>query len=232
MWRSANRNLRGERREAKGELRHTFHPSLFALLLLFLTSCHSVTPVVKIGLVGPFEGRYREVGYDVIYSARLAVREINQAGGIDDYRVALVALDDGGDKELARETAESLTLDPAVIVVVGHWLTQTTAVAAPIYAQADLPFIQMGSEPFTTFNPANLPPDFKAAYETVTPFDEQAGPYAGSTYDAFNLLWLALAHAAENGPITRQSVTNSLNSLQYEGLTGKVYWQLETGARD
>ena len=226
MWRDANRRARGEGRGAKDRSYHTLHPLLFAILLLFITSCHSVPPVVKIGLVGPFEGRYREIGYDVIYSARLAVREINQAGGIEDYRVALVALDDGGDEELARETAESLTLDPAVIVVVGHWLTETTAVAAPIYAQADLPFIQMGSEPFTSFNPANLPPDFKTAYEAVTPFDEEAGPYAASTYDAFNLLWLALAHAAENGPITRQSVTNSLNSLQYEGLTGKVYWPL------
>jgi ABC-type branched-subunit amino acid transport system substrate-binding protein len=194
-----------------------------ALLLLFLTNCTSVAPVVKVGLVGPFEGRHREIGYDAIYSARLAVREINEAGGIDGYRVALVALDDGGNEELARETAESLTLDPAVVVVVGHWLTETTAVAAPIYAAAHLPFIQMGSAPFTTYNPANLSADFKAANEAVTPFDEVAGPYAGSTYDAFNLLWLALAQASENGRITRQSVATGLQGLEYEGLTGVVY---------
>ncbi|MCP5097251.1 MAG: ABC transporter substrate-binding protein, partial [Chloroflexi bacterium] len=71
-------------------------PSSFFLLFL-LIGCASVAPVVKIGLVGPFEGQHRAVGYDVIYSARLAVREINAAGGIGGHRVALVALDDSGD---------------------------------------------------------------------------------------------------------------------------------------
>lgn len=49
------------------------------LLLLALATlaagCASVDPVVKIGLVAPFEGRHRAIGYDAIYSARLAVRD-------------------------------------------------------------------------------------------------------------------------------------------------------------
>jgi ABC-type branched-subunit amino acid transport system substrate-binding protein len=229
MWRNANKweigDWRVEISLSVTGLQFLVSISLFALLL---AGCNSVAPVVKIGLVGPFEGRYREIGYDVIYSARLAVREINQAGGIGGYRVALVALDDGGDLTLARETAESLILDPAVVAVVGHWLTETTTVAAPIYAEAGLPFLATGSEPFTTFSPVNLPADFKAAYEAVTPFDERAGEYAGAAYDAFNLLWLALGRAGENGDITRQSVTNGLQGLEYEGLTGRVYWRLES----
>ena len=65
---------------------------LLALALL-AAGCASVDPVVKIGLVAPFEGRQRAVGYDAIYSARLAVREINAAGGVGGHRVVLVALD-------------------------------------------------------------------------------------------------------------------------------------------
>ena len=68
-------------------------PLLFALLMI-LSGCASVKPVVKIGLVAPFEGRARAVGYDAIYAARLAVREANAAGGIGGYRLAVVALDD------------------------------------------------------------------------------------------------------------------------------------------
>ncbi len=72
--------------------------SFFGLLLVIVVlpaiGCMGVDPVIKIGLVGPFVGKNRDVGYDVIYSARLAVREINKKGGIDNYRVALVALDD------------------------------------------------------------------------------------------------------------------------------------------
>ncbi|MCA9936880.1 MAG: ABC transporter substrate-binding protein, partial [Anaerolineales bacterium] len=67
------------------------------IILLILSGCASVDPVVKVGLVGPFEGANRAIGYDVIYSARLAVREINAAGGVGGYRLSLVALDDSGD---------------------------------------------------------------------------------------------------------------------------------------
>ncbi|MCA9945233.1 MAG: ABC transporter substrate-binding protein, partial [Anaerolineales bacterium] len=82
--------------------------------------------------MAPFEGAQRELGYDAIYAARLAVREVNQAGGIGGYRVALVALDDRGDEQLAGETAVSLTIDSAVVAVIGHGLLETTAVAQPI----------------------------------------------------------------------------------------------------
>jgi ABC-type branched-subunit amino acid transport system substrate-binding protein len=199
--------------------------SFFILaLLLFPVACASVDPVVKIGLVGPFEGRYRAIGYDAIYSARLAVREINQAGGIGGYRVALVALDDSGDPQLARETAASLVIDPAVVAVVGHWRPETTAVAAPIYAEAELPFIPMGETPFAATDPALLPPEFHQAYEAVTPFDETAGPFAGSTYDAFQLLWQALENGKEmDGSLDRAAVEKGLAGLEYDGLTGNVY---------
>ena len=216
MWRSV-----GKWQVASGRW-----PLLLATCyLLLLVACTHIPPVVKIGLVAPFEGRQREIGYDVIYSARLAVRQINQAGGIGGYRVALVALDDGGDVDLARATAESLTLDPAVVLVMGHWLTETTAVAAPIYAQAGIPFMAMNQTPFLPYDPANLPTDFRAAYEAVTPFDEVAGGYAGATYDAFQLVWLAMARGMENGRLTRQSMMASLDGLEYEGMTGRVYWK-------
>jgi ABC-type branched-subunit amino acid transport system substrate-binding protein len=184
-------------------------------LLLLLTGCASASPVVKIGLVAPFEGENRAVGYDVIYAARLAVREINEAGGIGGYRVALVALDDGGDLELARQTAVSLSLDPAVEAVLGHWQAETTAVAQPIYAQSNLAFIPMGDLPFGPADPAAYPPDFLEKYQAVSPFEETAGPYAGSTYDAFQLLWQALEESEQTyGRIDRETVAKSLDGLQ------------------
>lgn len=193
-------------------------------LLVSAYGCASVDPVVKIGLVGPFEGEHRAIGYDVIYSARLAVREINQAGGIGGYRVALVALDDAGDPELARQTAVSLALDPHVVAVIGHWLPETTAAAAPVYAQVNIPFIPMGVPPFGSSAPAALPVTFRQAYEAVTPFDEVAGPYAGATYDAFQLLWQALEKGkGTQTTLDRAAVANGLTGLEYDGLTGTVF---------
>ena len=188
---------------------------LFLLVLGIISGCHSVAPVVKVGLVAPFEGRHRDVGYDVLYSARLAVREINAAGGIDGTRVALVALDDGGNLEYARATADSLLIDPNVVAVVGHWLPETTKTAAPIYTQGSLAFLPGGEEPFTASDPALLSAEFVVAYEDVTPFDETPGPYAGSSYDAFQLLFQLFREAQKvNGQIDRHSVQAALSALE------------------
>ncbi|GAB4266066.1 MAG: hypothetical protein Kow0080_06940 [Candidatus Promineifilaceae bacterium] len=194
----------------------TFHlPLLFTVLIAaVLAGCQrSVPPVVKVGLVAPFEGAQRAVGYDVIYSARLAVRQINEAGGIGGYRVALVALDDSGSVEFARKTAVSLTLDPSVVAVIGHWHPANEASAADvaaIYADAGLLYIPMSAA--DTMPVAQLDPAFVAAYEAVTPFDETPGPYAGPAYATFSQLWQVLQTAvSQSGELNREVVWNGEN---------------------
>lgn len=195
-----------------------------AVLFWLAAGCTRVSPVVKIGLVAPFEGRHRSLGYDVIYSARLAIREANAAGGIGDYRVTLVALDDFGDPEIAAESAASLVIDPGVVAAVGHWLPETSAAADSIYRDGDLPFVEAGEEPLGAFDPQALPEDFLRAYAAVTPFDEEAGPHAGSGYDALRLILTAMAIAwEEEGAIDRQGVADALMELRYDGLTGVVF---------
>lgn len=198
---------------------------IIAAGIMWLSSgCASVAPVVKIGLVAPFEGRHRSVGYDVIYSARLAIREVNAAGGIGEYRVALVALDDFGDPEIASETAAALVIDPAVVAVAGHWLPETTTAAEPLYRAGNIPFVAAGREPLVAVDPASLPDDFLQAYAAVTPFDEVAGPYAQSGYDSINLILAAMAMAwQQEGTIGREGVASALSELTYEGLTGTVF---------
>ncbi len=187
----------------------TAHCLLFTIYCLLLTACSSPPPVIKIGLVAPFEGRNRPIGYDVIYSARLAVREINEAGGVEGTFLALVALDDGGDVELAQATAQSLVLDPAVVAVMGHWLPETTAAAAPIYATASLPLFVPGP----TTDPTTLSTDFRQRYEAITPFDEIPGPYAGPAYDLIQAVLAAVAAAqAEQGTISRETVGQHLTT--------------------
>ena len=122
------------------------------LLIFLLTAClpPALPPVLKIGLVAPFEGRYRYVGYDAIYAARLAVREINKRGGAGGYRLELVAYDDRGDAELARTAARNLAVDPAVVAVLGHYRQESTLAAQTIYAAAGLPLLAIGAWPTAT----------------------------------------------------------------------------------
>jgi ABC-type branched-subunit amino acid transport system substrate-binding protein len=195
------------------------------LLTLILSGCAGARPLLKVGLVAPFEGRHRELGYDVIYSARLAVRELNLAGGVSGYYLALVSLDDGGEVDLAQGAAASLVVDPAVVAVVGHWLPGTTTAAAPIYSRGGLPLIRAGEFPFQATEPASLPQSFRARYEAVTPFDEVAGPYAAAAYDAFQLLRLAIETAAQNSEqIDRAAIDTALRGVEHPGLSGTVFW--------
>ncbi len=115
-------------------------------LLLLMVACRApgaTRPTVKIGLVAPFEGRYRYVGYGLFAAVRLALREVNAAGGVGSpaYSVELVAYDDGADPEMARQQAEKLAVDPQVVVVIGHFREGTTRAALPVYAREGIPLI-------------------------------------------------------------------------------------------
>jgi ABC-type branched-subunit amino acid transport system substrate-binding protein len=144
-----------------------------SFLLVFLLSACLPPPlpsVIKLGLVAPFEGRYRSIGYDAIYAARLAVREINAAGGVDGWQIELVAYDDRGNPDLARTAARNLTVDPDVVAVIGHYRQESTAAAQAAYADAGLPLIALNAwmvdSPLTwslTASPARVAQEMLAA---------------------------------------------------------------------
>jgi ABC-type branched-subunit amino acid transport system substrate-binding protein len=124
--------------------RITYYVLRIACFVLLLTACRfpaPVQPTVKIGLVAPFEGRYRYVGYDVIYAVRLALREANALGGVGGYSVELVAYDDGADPVMAVEQARKLAVDPAVVAVVGHFREDATIAALSAYVDAGISLV-------------------------------------------------------------------------------------------
>lgn len=97
--------------------------------------------MVKIGLVAPFEGLHRGVGYDVLPAVKLAVRERNRTGGVGGYMVEVVALNDDRDPEVAPQRARELSLDPDVLGAIGHFGEQTTLAALPTYHEAGLALV-------------------------------------------------------------------------------------------
>jgi ABC-type branched-subunit amino acid transport system substrate-binding protein len=142
--------------------RNTFYVLRFTFYVLLITLLPACTvaritrPVLKIGLVGPFEGQYRYVGYDAIYAARLALRQANAAGGVGGYSVELVAYDDRGTVEGARAAARNLAQDPDVVAVIGHFRDETSAAAREIYQQASLPLTVAGTVEGGTVSQADL----------------------------------------------------------------------------
>lgn len=100
--------------------------------LLLVAACTlpgSVKPTVKIGLSAPFEGLYRNLGYEALHAVRLAVRERNADGGIGNrFLVELVALNDLNEADEAAEQARKLAVDPGVLGVLGGFSEETASV--------------------------------------------------------------------------------------------------------
>ncbi|MCY4072507.1 MAG: hypothetical protein OXG60_14535 [Chloroflexi bacterium] len=96
------------------------------VLTVQLAACGLLQPmeIRKIALLAPFEGQYRELGYNALYALRLAMSE----AGLDN--VQLLPVDDGGDVNSASRRMRALNLDSAVdaIIALGeaatHPLTQ------------------------------------------------------------------------------------------------------------
>jgi branched-chain amino acid transport system substrate-binding protein len=93
---------------------------------------------VKIGLVAPFEGSHRPLGYEALFGVKLALQERNSGGGVAGYQVELVALNDFDEPSEAAAQARALLADPDVLGVVGHLSSATTLAAVPLYQEAGL----------------------------------------------------------------------------------------------
>jgi ABC-type branched-subunit amino acid transport system substrate-binding protein len=111
--------------------------ALLGVLLLGLTACApaEAAPLRRIALLAPFEGRYREIGYDALYPLRLALRDAQSD-------LVLMSVDDGGTPEQAALNVQRIANDPTVLaaVVVGPYATQPAVLAA----FGDLPVVVVG----------------------------------------------------------------------------------------
>lgn len=112
--------------------------ALFLALVVAGCAFRATPPLIKIGMVAPFEGLYRPIGYDALWAVKLALQEVNTSGGIGGYKVELVALNDSADPEEARRQAYELSLDPLVMGVIGHFQEETTLAAIETYHEAGL----------------------------------------------------------------------------------------------
>lgn len=131
------------------------HFSRLLVLLLSLTAVSAACtpaapPLVKIGLIAPFSGRYQEIGYQALYGARLALAEHNLVHLTPHYHVELIAFDDRAHTGTATEQAKKLMSDPKVVAVIGHWLEHTTVATAPLFEIAQIPMLATATVPDET----------------------------------------------------------------------------------
>ncbi|MBN1642579.1 MAG: ABC transporter substrate-binding protein [Anaerolineae bacterium] len=101
----------------------------------------STLPLVKIGLVAPFEGRYRALGYEALYAVKWAVQERNVRGGAGGNMVELVALNDDDEPSRSAFQASKLGVDGDVVGAIGPFSDAAWRASAPVYAERGVPLV-------------------------------------------------------------------------------------------
>jgi branched-chain amino acid transport system substrate-binding protein len=71
---------------------------------------------------------------------KLAVDEANERAGSDGLVLSL-SMDDNGSEEIGTAVARTFSEDAGVVAVIGHYNSNVTLAAAPIYSEANLPII-------------------------------------------------------------------------------------------
>jgi branched-chain amino acid transport system substrate-binding protein len=132
--------------------------------------------VIKIGHVAPLTGGIAHLGKDNENGARLAVDEINAAGGLEvggkKYKLELLAEDDKADPKEGTLAAQKL-VDAGVVAVVGHLNSGTSIPASKIYADANV--VQVS--PSAT-NPKLTEQGFKTTFRVVANDNQQGAVLA------------------------------------------------------
>lgn len=93
---------------------------------------------VTIGCNLPLTGSVALNGEMILEGIRMAVDEVNAAGGINGMEVLIDAQDDQGEPNQAANVANMFVSDPDIVVVIGNLKSSCTLAAAPIYEEAGL----------------------------------------------------------------------------------------------
>lgn len=105
--------------EAKNAGRNrTFHRHLHAKRLTERGS-------IRLGLLAPFTGVVSMYGEEIARAARLAVEQVNEAGGIRGRRLELIVLDDGSQPDTAVAAARHLVSEEGCAALIGTLLSNS-----------------------------------------------------------------------------------------------------------
>ena len=118
---------------------------------------------IKIGLSGPFTGGSSSMGVSMRDGVKLAVSEINAAGGVMGRPLEVVERDDEAKNELGVQIAQELINKENVVATVGYINTGVALASQRFYQEAEIPVfnnVATGSVVTKQFAGA----DFKANY--------------------------------------------------------------------
>jgi len=130
---------------------------------------------IKIGALYNVTGEQASLDGPSLNGAKLAVKEINEAGGVLGKQIELVAVDGQTDQTASTNGASKLVDQDKVSAIIGFSDSNYALAAGPIAQQAQVPFVTSG---------ATLPslPDQVGDYFFMAAFGDDAQAYAIADY--------------------------------------------------
>jgi len=114
-------------------------PILLTALLVFLSACSPApAATVRIGYLGPLSGKAAAYGIDTLNGIRMAVDQVNLAGGIDGKKIELIAEDGHCSGPDAASAVDKLITIDHVVAIIGGICNPETIAAAPLAEAAKI----------------------------------------------------------------------------------------------
>lgn len=147
---------------------------LFAAMALAGAASYSMAAdTIKIAMAGPVTGAVAQYGEMQFVGAKMAIEQINKAGGVNGAQLEGVVYDDACDPKQAVAVANKIVNDE-IKFVIGHLCSSSTQPASDIYEDEGILMI----------SPASTSPDITArGYQLVfrtIGLDSLQGPTAGN----------------------------------------------------
>ncbi len=147
---------------------------LFAAMAMAGVASYSLAAdTIKIGLAGPVTGAVAQYGEMQFVGAKMAIEQINKAGGVNGQQLEGVVYDDACDPKQAVAVANKIVNDE-VKFVVGHLCSSSTQPASDIYEDEGILMITAAST-----SPEITSRGYQLVFRTIG-LDSLQGPTAGN----------------------------------------------------
>jgi len=131
-------------------------------------------PPIKIGFLSSFQGPANQSGFNGLVGTKMAVKEINEKGGILGRQVEVVQGDDASDPTQGVTEARRLVQREGIQFMIGPIASQITLAVAPVLNEAKIAWIsvsgstaltpQVAPYHFSILNSADTQAEFIAQY--------------------------------------------------------------------
>lgn len=96
---------------------------------------------VVIGLAQPISGPVASAGQAVVQGAQIAIKQINDGGGVDGRKLKLVVEDNANDPATCVSVAQRMAQKVQASAVIGGWGSSCTLAMQPVLERAGVPLV-------------------------------------------------------------------------------------------